>query len=105
MTDIEKVRLLIGAVVSAAFPLDAEIQAFLDLGGSVFMAAALALKSWAATGIEAMKSETIGDYRYEKGAVDNALKLAANYEARDSQTPAFAYAEMDLTGSGEVVED
>ena len=104
MTDIEYVRLLLGTVIEATFT-DAQIQGFLDLGGSVFMAAALALKSWAATGIEAMKSETIGDYSYTKGAVDNALKLAANYETRDSSTPAFAYAEMDLLDSDEVADD
>ncbi len=102
MTDIEKVRLLIGTVVSATFS-DTQIQAFLDMGGSVFMAAALALKSYAATMIEALKSESIGDYSYTKSAIDNALKLAANYEDRDAKTPAFDWAEMDLMGVEETL--
>ena len=95
MTDIEQVKLLIGTVVAATFT-DAQIQAFLDMGGSVFMAAALALKSWANSAIEAMKSESIGDYSYTKSAVDNALKTAANFEAQDAAIPEMDWAEMDL---------
>ena len=102
MTEIEQVQLLIGTVVAATFT-DAQIQAFLDMGGSVFMAAALALKSYAATTIEAVTAETIGDYSYRKSAHDSALKLAANYEKRDAETPAFDWAEMDLMGVEEEV--
>ena len=97
MTDIEKVQLLIGTVVAATFS-DAQIQAFLDMGVSVFMAAALALKSYAATTIEAVKSESIGDYSYTKSAIDNALKLAANFEERDGKHPAVGWGEVARMG-------
>ncbi len=102
MTEIEKVRLMIGTVAEATFS-DAQIQAFLDLGGSVYMAAALALKSWAASAVEALTAETIGDYSYRKSAIDNALKLAKNYEDLDASIPVFDWAEMDLMGVEEDV--
>ncbi len=102
MSDTTDVQLLVGTVVSATFT-DAEVLRFLDLGGSVFMGAALALKSYAATTIEALKAESIGDYSYTKSAIDNALKLAANYEERDASTPAFDWAEMDLMGVEETL--
>ena len=119
MSDTTDVQLLVGATVAAAFT-DANILRFLDLGGSVFMAAALALKARAASLAEDMHSETIGDYEYTKAQaaslaegldsekigdyayskkiIDNYVKLAANFEERDASTPAFDWAEMDLLG-------
>ena len=95
MSDTTDVQLLVGATVAAAFT-DAEVLRFLDLGGSVFMAAALALKARAASLAEDMHSETIGDYEYTKAQVGDYLRIAKNYEERDAQTPAFDWAEMDL---------
>ncbi len=95
MTDINFIRLQIGAVVSATFS-DAEIQEFLTRGGSVWMACALAMKAWAAAQVAGLTSESIGDYAYKQDQIANAEKLAANFEKRDSETPAFDYAEMDL---------
>ena len=99
MTDIEKVRLLIGTVISATYS-DAQIQAFLDMAVSVYGAAALALKSWAATVSDVIKSEKIGDYSYTKSSVDNAIKLAENYEKKDATQPAVAWAEWDFNATG-----
>ncbi len=95
MTDIELVRLLIGTVIEATFT-DAQIQAFIDMGGSVFMGAALALKSWAASIANELKSERIGDYAYTRADVENALKIAENFEQRDASIPEMDWAEMDL---------
>ena len=102
MSDTTDVQLLIGATVAAAFT-DAEILRFLDLGGSVFMAAALALKAQAASLAEGLDSEKIGDYAYSKKVIDNYVKLAENFEARDAKTPAFDWAEMDLMGVEETL--
>ena len=74
MTDIEKVRLKIGAVISATFT-DAQIQAFLDMEGSVNLAAAAAIEAWAAAAIGSPESEHIGDYSYSSKAIDNALAI------------------------------
>lgn len=97
MTDIEKVRLKIGTVISATFT-DAQIQAFLDMEGSVNMAAAAAIESWAAGIISNAESERIGDYSYSKKFVDNALALAERLRETEAETPAMTWAEMDLLG-------
>ena len=100
MTDIEKVRLLIGdpAGVSQHFS-DADIQAFLDMAGdSVFLAAAYALKAWASALSELVDSERIGDYSYSKKQVDNKLKLAESYEKQAASTPAMAIPSFNFTG-------
>ncbi len=95
MTDIGKVKLLIGGLIAGTFT-DADIQGFLDMGGSVFMAAALAVEAWILAAMDAMRSETIGDYRYTKADIEVAVALKKNLEARDASTPAYAIAEMDL---------
>ena len=102
MTDIEKVQLLIGTVAAALFT-DVQIQAFLDMGGSVYMAAVLSLKSAAATLVADLKSEKIGDYAYSKDTVANMLSLADNFEKLEATTPAFDWAEMDLMGVEETL--
>lgn len=97
MTDIDKVRLLIGTVISATYS-DAQIQAFLDMAGSVNLAAAMAIEAWAASAINLMDSEKIGDYSYSKKGIDNALALAARLRETEAETPAMTWAEMNLTG-------
>ena len=96
---MEKVRLLISDPAGASQHFsDAELQVFLDLAGdSVFLAAAFALKAWAAHLSEAIISERIGDYGYAKKQVDNKLKLAENYEKQAASTPAMAIASFNFT--------
>ena len=96
MTDIEKVRLLIGTVISATYS-DTQIQAFLDMAGSVNLAAAMAIEAWAASAISSMESEKIGDYSYSKRGIDNALAIADRLRTVEAETPSITWAEMNLT--------
>ena len=96
MTDIEKVRLKIGAVISATFS-DAQIQAFLDMEGSVNLAAAAAIESWAAAAISGAESEKIGDYSYSKKSINNALALAERLRTVESEIPSMDWAEYNFT--------
>jgi hypothetical protein len=100
MTDIEKVRLKIGTVISATFT-DDQIQAFLDMEGSVYLAAAAAIESWAAAAISTMESEKIGDYSYSRKSIDNALAIAQRLRDGEANVPAIDWAEMDLASIGE----
>ncbi len=98
MTPLQQVRLLIGDTVVPYHYTDAQITEFLTLsGGSVFLAAALALEAWAATVSANADSEKIGDYSYSKKEMDNKLALAARYRDADAKQPASDWAEMDLT--------
>ncbi len=98
MTDIDKVRLLIGDTGSIQFT-DAQIQAFLDMaGGSVLTAAGFALEAWAASITGGLTSEKIGDYAYTKKDAENKLKLATEYKKQDAESPYLTWAEMDLSG-------
>ena len=104
MTDIEKVRLLIGDTGSVQFT-DAEIQAFLDMaGGSILTAAGYALEAWAASITGGLTSEKIGDYAYTKKDAENKLKLAMEYKKQDAEKPYLTWAEMDLTSVPNGVE-
>ena len=101
-TDIGKVRLLIGdtditPTTDAQFT-DEEIQAFLDMGGSVLMGAAKALEAWAATITDSLKSEKIGDYSYTKDDAGKKMALADKYAKQDAEIPVFEWSEMGLTG-------
>jgi len=102
MSDIDQVRLLIADTTVPYHYTDAQIQAFLTLGGSVLMAAAYALKAWAAALSGAIDSEKIGDYAYTKKQVTNMLSLAANYEEQAASQPAFEISQMDLLGTGDI---
>lgn len=105
--DIGKVRLLIGDtdIADTQFS-DEEITAFLTMGGSVNIAAALALESWAATLTDSALSEKIGDYAYSKKAAANKLDLAARLRGNEATIPVSDWAEMDLTcGSGITAEE
>ena len=105
MTDISKVRLLIGDTGSVQFT-DAQIQMFLDLaGGSVLIGAAFALEAWAASETSNLDSENIGDYAYTRGAVNKKITLAKEYKkeaadalAAEANSPYLTWAEMDLSG-------
>jgi len=112
MSDIDQVRLLIGDVTPAlpALPhyTDVQIQAFITMaGGSVFLAAALALEAWAATVTGDESSESIGgDYSYTKKETDNKLALAQRYRDNEDNGIAFGIASMNLTaGSGITTEE
>ncbi len=104
-TEIGKVRLLIDdrdidPITDAQFS-DEEIQVFLDIGGSILMAAAKALESWAASVKTSLASETIGEYSYKNTSPANMLKLADKYAEQDRTTPYFNWAEMDLASIGD----
>ncbi len=104
-TEIGQVRLLIGdrdivPTTDAQFS-DEEIQAFLDLGGSVLMGASKALEAWAASIKTGFVSEMIGMYSYKTNAPANMLTLAGKYAKQDREIPYFNWAEMDLTSIGD----
>ncbi len=106
MTDIEKVRLLIGDTGSVQFT-DAQIQAFLDMASSdILMASSYALEAWAASITSSLKSEKIGDYAYTMDDAGNKIKLAEKYSKEASMKPYMTWSEMDLTyGSGITAEE
>jgi hypothetical protein len=104
MTDIEKVRLKIGTVISATFT-DDQIQAFLDMEGSVNLAAAAAIESWAASAANIMDSEKIGDYSYSKKWIDKALALADRLRSVEAETPAMDIASMNLTAGSAITAE
>lgn len=104
MTDIDKVRLLIGDTGSIQFT-DAQIQIFLDLAsGSVLTAAGFALEAWAASITGGLTSEKIGDYAYSKKDAEQKLELAKEYKKEDASKPYLTWAEMDLTSVHDGVE-
>lgn len=100
MTDIEKVNLKIGSVISATFS-DAQIQEFLNMEGTVNLAAAAAIESWAAATISNAESEKIGDYSYSKKSIDSALALAKRLREAAAEAPVADWAEMDLVSYGD----
>jgi len=104
MSDIDKVRLLIADTGSTQYT-DAQIQAFLDMGGDVYIAAALALEAWAASITGNATAEKIGDYSYSKKESDNKLALAQRYRDTSGETPAMDWAEMDLVDLPETIEE
>ena len=104
MSDIDKVRLLIGDTGSVQFT-DAHIQAFLDMAsGDLLMAASYALEAWAAAITDSLTSEKIGDYAYAKDDAGKKIKLAEKYSKESSMKPYLSWAEMDLTAVGEPEE-
>lgn len=98
-TSIGKVRLKIAdTVIASAHFTDEEIQVFLDeADDSDYLAAALALESWAGALSDSAQSEKIGDYSYSKKSADNKLALAERYRQMDSEKPAMGWAEMNFT--------
>lgn len=104
-TDIGKIRLLISdtdmvPVTDAHFS-DEELQVFLTIEGSVNLAAALALESWAATYSTTTDSERIGDYSYAQNVTNKMLALAARLRSTAASTPAMDWASLNLSGESE----
>lgn len=105
---IGQVRLLISDNVEADAQFsDEEITAFLTMAsGSVNIAAALALESWAAALSDSAESEKIGDYAYTKKQAANKMALAERLRENEAEMPVSTWAEMDLTcGSGIIAEE
>lgn len=101
-TDIGKIRLTISDNDATSYHFeDAELQAFLDTEGTVNLASAAALESWAAAYALNADSEHIGDYSYSQKITDKMLKLAANLRAGAANTPVITWAEPDLLGTDE----
>ncbi len=99
MTDIQLVRLLISDDVLPYHFTDVQIQAFLTMaGGAVYLAAALALKSWAASLTGTMDSERIGDYAYSNSNAKKKIELADEYIKLNATLPVMDIASMNLTG-------
>ena len=100
MTPVEMVRLLIrdnGVMVPQEF-IDAEVQGFLDIvDQNVLLAAALALKAWAAklSGTPGSYKTTDGKSVDKRDMVRAKMDLAANYEklAESKADPAIAIAD------------
>jgi len=100
-TDIGKIRLLISdtdivPVTDAQFS-DEELQAFLTIEGSVYLAAALALETWATTYSMSTDSESIGDYSYTQNVTNKMLELAKRYRENEATTPSIDWGSFNLT--------
>jgi len=101
-TDIGKIRLIISDkdITDCHFT-DEEIQVFLDSEGSVNLASAAALESWAAAYALNADSEHIGDYSYAQSITKKMLDLATRLRVADAAVPAITWAEPDLMGTDE----
>lgn len=101
-TNIGKIRLKIGdKTISIAVFQDEELQVFLDNNsGSINLASAEALESWAASYGANADSEGIGDYRYSQKIVDNMLALAKRLRDAEAgllgNAPAMDWASLNL---------
>jgi len=105
-----KVRLLIGDTdivpTSDAQFNDEEIGVFLTMASSsLLLAASYALESWASAITDSLTSEKIGDYAYTKKNADTKMALAKKYREEDSLSPAFEWAEMDLSYGSSIDEE
>ena len=101
-TDIGKIRLTISDKNAADYYFeDAELQSFLDTEGSVNLASAAALESWAAAYALNADSEHIGDYSYAQSITKKMLELAAKLRKDDAEKPYMTWAEPDLMGTTE----
>lgn len=96
---IGKIRLIINDkdIANPVFQ-DEEITCFLTETGSVNLAAAMALESWAASYSANADSEKIGDYAYTQKIVTNMLDLAKRLREKEAETPTLTWAEFNLTG-------
>lgn len=77
---------------------DAELKVFLDSEGSINLASAAALESWAAAYVLNADNEKIGDYAYAQSITKKMLELAAKLRKDDATRPAMEWAEPDLLG-------
>jgi len=101
-TDIGKIRLTISDKDALDYYFtDEELQSFLDTEGSVNLASAAALESWAAAYALNADNEHIGDYSYAQTITNKMLNLAARLRANDTASPVITWAEPDLLGTEE----
>jgi len=101
-TNIGKIRLIISDRNGLDYHFeDAELQALLDVEGSVNLASAAALESWAAAYALNAATERIGDYSYGQSITKNMLELATKLRKDNAARPAMTWAEPDLLGTGE----
>ena len=100
--NVGKIRLIIGdtdvSPASDAVFTDEELTYFYTTMGSINLAAAMALKAWAAKYTAAPESEKIGDYAYTQKITDRMLSLATKLEETDASAPYLTWAEFDLSG-------
>jgi len=102
VNDIGKIRLIISDKDELDYHFEnEELQVFLDSEGSVNLAAAGALESWAAAYALNADNESIGGYSYAQSITKKMLDMATRLRAGDSATPAMAWAEPDLLGTTE----
>ena len=104
--DVSKVRLIIGDTdvtpASDAVFTDAELGYFLTKNSDVIdLASADAAEAWAAKYAASPDTEKIGDYSYGQKIVDKMLALAKRLRSKDAASPAFEWAEYDLSGEDE----
>ena len=106
MTDIEKVRLLIGDLTVTYVFTDAQITYFLTENSSnIRLASADALEAWAAKYATNAMSENITNYSYTQRSAENLSKLAVKYRDIESSIPVFDWAEPDFTGGSGITEE
>ena len=101
MTDLEKIRLKINDKTVPYHFSDTELQSFLTDEGSVSLASAVALETWAVAYAPNASSETIGGYAYTQKIVDSMLTLAKRLRSSEAETAAITWAEPDLLGTNE----
>lgn len=96
MTDLEIIRLIIQDKTLPTFFSDVELQYFLTAEGSVNLASAAALESWAAAYAMNADNEHIGDYSYSQSISKKMLDLASKLRANDADEPSITWAEPNL---------
>ncbi|MFA5558617.1 MAG: DUF3199 family protein [Methanofastidiosum sp.] len=89
MSDIEKIRLLISD--TEGHFTDEQLSVFLEMAGSVKLAAAYALEAWAASLTDSYVREDIGDYSYTKREANSKLELAKRYREDEAAEPYSAW--------------
>ena len=101
-TDIGKIRLIISDKDEDDYHFeDAELQVFLTAEGSVNLASAAALESWAAAYALNADNEHIGDYSYAQSISKKMLELAVRLREKEASGAAITWAEPDLLGTTE----
>lgn len=104
MTDVDKVRVLIGDTAKVLFPTDDQIQMFLDLQSPItgtellYMSAANACDALAAKFSQGATSIKLGNFSQQfKGSDTSFAAQAKAYRDLVYNTPAFAIAEENLS--------
>ena len=101
-TDIGKIRLTISDNdTDDCHFTDEELQVFLTAEGSVNLASAAALESWAAAYALNADNEHIGDYSYAQTISKKMLDLAARLREKEASGAAISWAEPDLLETNE----